>query len=177
MRERRNRTANIALIGLMSAVLSLCAWITIPFAVPFTLQTLGIFLSLELLGGRKGTLTVLCYLLLGAVGLPVFSGFTGGLGQLTGPTGGYLAGFLVSGVVYLLLEKKMDGRPLLRFARLLLCLLSCYLLGTLWFIHMYQVGLWTALISCVLPYLLPDMAKAVLAMTLADKLKKSRHHL
>lgn len=174
MRKKGSRTAEIALIGLMSAVLVLCAWITVPFALPFTLQTLGVFLSLELLGGRKGTLSVAVYLLMGVVGLPVFSGFTGGLGHLAGPTGGYLTGFLVSGIVYLLLEKRMDRHPLLRLARLLLCLLSCYLLGTLWFVHVYRVGLWTALASGVLPYLLPDTVKAVLAMAVADRLRKSR---
>lgn len=174
MTKRPRPTVDVALIGLMCAVLSLCAWITLPFALPFTLQTLGVFLSLELLGGRKGTLAIAVYLLLGAVGLPLFSGFTGGLGHLAGPTGGYLVGFLVAGLVYLFLEKRMNRHLLLRLSRLLLCLLSCYLLGTLWFVQVYRVGLWTALISCVLPYLLPDIAKAVLAVVVADRLKRLR---
>ena len=86
------RTVDMAYIALFAVVMAVCAWISIPAAVPFTLQTFGVFLAVGLLGGKRGTLAVLIYLLLGAVGIPVFAGFNGGLGYMLGATGGYIVG-------------------------------------------------------------------------------------
>ena len=88
------KTRELAYTGILAALIAVCSWISIPTAVPFTLQTFAVFLTLGLLGGRLGTLAVTVYLLLGAVGLPVFAGFHGGLGAFLGATGGYLVGFL-----------------------------------------------------------------------------------
>ena len=92
--DRKLDTKDYAIMGLCTALMAICAWITIPAAVPFTMQTFAVFLTAGLLGGKRGTIVVLVYLLLGAVGLPVFSGFAGGLGYMTGVTGGYLVGSL-----------------------------------------------------------------------------------
>ena len=89
------KTRELAYTGILAALIAVCSWISIPTAVPFTLQTFAVFLTLGLLGGRLGTLAVTVYLLLGAVGLPVFAGFHGGLGAFLGATGGYLVGFSV----------------------------------------------------------------------------------
>ena len=90
----------MALCGLFSALLAICAWISVPLAdAAVTLQTFGVFLCLGTLGGKRGTTAILVYLLLGAVGLPVFSGFRGGFEALLGTTGGYLTGVLVSGLL------------------------------------------------------------------------------
>ena len=88
------RPVDMAYIALFAVLLTVCAWISVPLPVPFTLQTFAIFAALGILGGRRGTWAVAVYLLLGAVGLPVFSGFRGGLGALLGTTGGYILGFL-----------------------------------------------------------------------------------
>ena len=96
-RSRGFSVRDLTRVALMTAILAVCGWITIPLPepmVPFTLQTFGVFLCLLLLGGRDGTLAIAAYLLLGAVGAPVFSSFRGGLGVLLGSTGGYLTGFL-----------------------------------------------------------------------------------
>ena len=82
-------------IALMAVLMCLCTWIAIPAAVPFTLQTFAVFTAVELLGARRAFWSVAVYLLMGAVGLPVFSGMTGGFGVLLGQTGGYLWGFLL----------------------------------------------------------------------------------
>ena len=87
-------------IALMAVIIAVCSWISIPGPVPFTLQTFAVFSALLLLGTRNGILSITVYLLLGAVGVPVFSGFSGGLSHLVGPTGGYLIGFLVMGFFY-----------------------------------------------------------------------------
>ena len=78
---------DLTLMGMMTAVMAVCAWITIPFTIPFTMQTFGVFITLRLLGGRKGTAVIGLYILLGIAGVPVFSGFGAGIGVLAGPTG------------------------------------------------------------------------------------------
>ena len=83
-----------AFTALTAAIIAVCAWITVPGPVPFTMQTFGVFLALRLLGGKRGSISVALYILLGAAGLPVFSGFKAGIGVLIGPTGGYILGFI-----------------------------------------------------------------------------------
>ena len=108
---RRMDTRDITMIAVCTAMMVICSWISIPATVPFTMQTFGVFLCVGLLGGRRGTLAVSVYLLLGAVGLPVFSGFTGGIGHLFGATGGYIIGFLFSALVMWLIER-LHGRSI-----------------------------------------------------------------
>lgn len=167
-----SHTRSLALIALMAALTAVCAWITVPAAVPFTMQTFAVVLSLELLGGKRGTAAVLVYLLLGAVGLPVFSGFTGGVGHFAAPTGGYLLGFLVSGAVYIAgekrLKKKLPGHILL----IALALAGCYLPGTLWFSLSTGTPFVPAFMICVLPFVLPDAAKAALAAVVAARVRR-----
>ncbi len=160
----------LCLCGLFSALLALCAWLSLPVGNwMFTLQTFGVLLSLILLGGRWGTISIFVYLLLGAMGLPVFSGFRGGMGMLLGATGGYLLGFLPMGLVYRLSFRYCKS-PLLSG---ILGLLTCYLFGSLWYWYFYLQGsLWAVISTCVLPYLLPDALKFCLALFLAKRLKR-----
>ena len=90
------KTLDMVCTAMFAVIMAVCSWISIPAMVPFTLQTFGVFLAVGTLGGKRGSLAVLIYLLLGAVGLPVFSGFAGGLGYMMGSTGGYIIGFLLS---------------------------------------------------------------------------------
>ena len=122
-------------VSLMSVVIALCSWISVPSVIPFTMQTFALFCALLLLGGKRGFFSVALYILLGAFGLPVFSGFQGGIGVLLGPTGGYIIGFLLSALLFLLLEKRISDLVLL-----ILGLLVCYLFGTLWFVYVYSAG-------------------------------------
>ena len=169
------RTKDLCYMALMAVLIAVCSWISIQTVVPFTLQTFAVFCALELLGGARGTIAVAVYLLLGAVGVPVFAGFTGGLGILLGSTGGYLLGFLLTGLVYWLFERL--GHSLwLRVAALLLGLALCYAFGTLWFIEVYSrangaLSVMTALGWCVLPFLVPDGLKLALALLLSARLK------
>ena len=98
--NNRFRVVDLTYMAVCAALIAICAWITVPAAVPFTLQTFAIFFVLSLLGGKRGTIAILVYILLGAVGLPVFSGFNGGLGALLGTTGGYIFGFLFIGLIF-----------------------------------------------------------------------------
>lgn len=153
--------------GCCAALIAVCAWLALPVGqIAVTMQTFGIYLTLLLLGGGKGTVTCLVYLLLGAVGLPVFSGFQGGFGILLGPTGGYLWGFLVLCLCYWALRK-----PFGNTVSMILGTVFCYVCGTLWFYFVYGGGIWVILLQCVVPYLIPDALKLMMALYLHKRIK------
>lgn len=170
-------TREIASVGLFAALLTVCSWITLPLTVPFTMQTFAMCLILLLLGGKLGTYTVCVYLTMGAIGLPVFSGMSGGLGRLFGTTGGYLLGFIVMSLLYWGMEKVFSGKKCpWQIIGLVLGQALCYLVGTWWFVTVYIQGDETmsfavAASLCVFPFVIPDIAKLVLALVVADRLK------
>lgn len=169
------RTQELARAALAAALMALCSWISLPTAVPFTLQTFALFLTLGVLGGRLGALAVGVYLLLGAVGLPVFAGFSGGLGALLGATGGYLLGFLLTALTVWGAERLWGRSAPVFLASCLAGLGLCYLFGTVWFAAVYAsssgpVGLAAVLGWCVAPFVLPDLAKLALALALRRRL-------
>ena len=173
----KSKAYDLVLIALFAALMALCAWVTVPYAVPFTMQTFGVFLALLLLGGKRGTICMAVYLLLGAVGLPVFSGFRGGVGALVGSTGGYLVGFIVSALLMWALSGFARKSRWTLAASMALSLAACYAFGTAWFVIVsvragkaMTVG--AGLSMCVLPYFVPDAAKLWLACVLARRLKK-----
>ena len=164
----------MARCAIFAALLTLCGWISIPMGdIAVTLQTFGVFLTLGLLGGKWGTAAIGVYLVMGAVGLPVFSGFRGGLGVLLGATGGYMVGFLLTGLAYWLVTALFRGRG--GFWGCLLGLVLCYAAGTAWFCLVWlkgeELSLWAVLVRCVLPYLVPDGIKLWLARLLTGRMK------
>ena len=172
----RLRTRDLTYIALFAVLMAVCAWITIPMTVPFTLQIFAVFAALATLGGRRGTYAVAVYLLLGAVGLPVGAGFQGGLGWLLGTTGGYIVGFLCIALIYWLITARLGESLPVSIAASVLGLLVCYLFGTAWFMAVYArstgpVGIMAALGWCVFPYVIPDLLKLVLAVTLSQRVK------
>ena len=174
--KRRMQVRSMAYIALFAVLTAVCAWISIPTLVPFTLQTFGVFLALGLLGGKRGTLAVLVYLLIGAAGVPVYAQFTGGLGVLFGVTGGYLIGFLASGLAYWLITRFAGRGPVASGVAMAVGLAVCYAFGTAWFMVVYAknfgpIGLGAALASCVFPFVLPDLAKIALALFLTVRLR------
>lgn len=170
-------TADIALVALSAAMIAVCSWISIPAAVPFTLQTFAIFTVAGLFGMKRGTLAVLVYLLLGAIGVPVLAGMTGGVDKIVGTTGGYLLGFLPTALLVGYVSQKCKGRLLPLGLAMLGGLLICYALGTAWFLLVYThtvgaVSLSTVLGWCVLPFILPDCAKIFCALILCNRVRK-----
>ena len=170
------KAKHMALCGLFTAVLTVCAWISVPFGDSvITLQTFAIFLTLGILGGKLGSITVLVYLLLGAVGAPVFSAFRGGLGALLGTTGGYIFGFMLTALIYWLLTSRKDT-PAVRLSAMILGLILCYICGSWWYMTRYlgskAATLGLVLLKCVLPYLIPDGIKLALAFLLTARLKR-----
>jgi len=177
---KNSKLTQTIFIGLFAALIAVCSQIQIPGAVPFTLQTFAVFLAGGLLGGKRGTISVFVYILLGAVGLPVFAGFKGGIGALIGTTGGYIIGFIFSMLVFvvfeLLLKEKAKKIIPLGIA-MVIGLIICYAFGTAWFMIVYTntkepIGLITALSWCVFPFIIPDIVKIALALTLTSRLKR-----
>lgn len=173
----RIKTLDMVYVAMCAIMIAVCSWISIPMLVPVTLQTFGVFLTVGVLGGKRGSLAVLTYLLLGTVGIPVFSGFTGGIGSLLGSTGGYIIGFLFAALVMWGMEQFLGKKRWVLILSMVLGLLVCYVFGTIWFIVVYtnntgEVAVWTALGWCVFPYIIPDILKIVVALTVCKKLAK-----
>lgn len=170
------RIRSMARCALFSALLALCAWLAIPMGDgSFTMQTFGVFLTLGILGGKQGCAAILVYLLLGCAGLPVFSGFRGGIGALMGPTGGYLVGFLATGGCYWAVTALWGNTPRCRLAAMATGSLVCYIFGSVWYYFLYSgnaVSLGYIIIRCVLPYLIPDGIKLALAWSLSNRLRR-----
>ena len=173
------KTKDISLIALFSAIIVICSLITIPFAIPFTLQTFAIFLCLNILGAKKGLISILVYILLGVVGLPVFSGFNGGIGALFNVTGGYIIGFVFSALTFWLIatifNKKL--RKIVNLIASFTGLIVCYVFGTLWYVLLFvkngdTIEFTSAFTICVLPFIIPDILKIVLSVVISEKLKK-----
>lgn len=183
MKEKKiYTTKEIALIAMFVAVICVCSWIQIPLGepfAPFTLQTFAVFTAVGILGLKGGLTAVIVYILIGAVGLPVFAGFKGGIGALMGTTGGYIIGFIFTALAEGLIIKTFKRKiPSLIFG-MLLGLILCYAFGTAWFIIIYTktkgtVSIASALAWCVTPYIVPDLAKIALAITITKSVQKTK---
>ena len=172
-----SKTLDMVYIAVFAVLIAICSWISIPTVVPFTLQTFAIFLSVGVLGGKRGTLAVLVYILLGLMGIPVFAGFSGGIGVLAGNTGGYIMGFLLSALVMWAMEKILGRKLWVLALSMIIGLFVCYAFGTAWFMIVYTrntgaVGLASVLGWCVVPFLIPDFIKIALAFILSKRLEK-----
>jgi biotin transport system substrate-specific component len=178
MREN-NRTRSVVLCGLSIALLAVGAFITLPLGpVPFTLQTLMLILIVTILTPGESIVAVAGYLVLGAIGLPVFSGMRGGFAVLAGPTGGFLIGFLVGTVIVALIRIIVSKRArslsvTLGFDVLtaLAIMIVSYGLGSLWFVFSTGSTFQAALALCVVPFLVPDAIKAIAALTCAQPVR------
>ena len=163
--NEKRKTYDMAYIAVFTVLIAICSWISIPMTVPFTLQTFAVFLSVSILGGRRGTMAVLVYVLLGAVGIPVFAGFTGGPGIILNTTGGYIIGFILSALIMWLTESLFGKKLPVQILSMVLGLLACYAVGTVWFMFVYMrqtgaVGLGTVLGWCVIPFIIPDAVRS-----------------
>jgi biotin transport system substrate-specific component len=171
----KRTTRDIAYIAMGVALIAICSWISVPMTVPFTMQTFAVCLVTALFGLKRGLWTVAAYILLGAVGAPVFAGFKGGFGALLGVTGGYIVGFLFTALVVGLASERWGRKLKVLVPAMILGILLCYAFGTAWFVLVYTknsgpIGVGTALGWCVLPYIPADAAKLLLASLLSVRL-------
>ena len=174
---KNKRILSIVYISLFAVLMAVCSWIYVPFVVPFTMQTFAVFLALNFLGGMRGTVAILLYLSIGAVGVPVFSGFTAGVGVLLGQNGGYMLGWLIAGLTVWLFDLLPIKKTVSRIISSIVGLVICYAVGTVWFAAVYartsgEMGFLAVLSTCVFPFILPDAIKLALAYWLSIRLRK-----
>ncbi len=162
--KTRNKVYPLAMTAVMTAVTCVLAPLSIPIGpVPISFTNLAIYLSLYILGWRRGTLSYLVYVLIGMMGMPVFSGYAGGLGKLFGPTGGYIVGFIPMAVLAGLVIDRSRNRGI-QMAAMVVGTAVCYALGTAWFCVVTGSQVGAALGLCVFPFVPGDLAKMVIAM-------------
>lgn len=173
MNEKKITTYQMAVTALMAAVMCVLGPLSVPIgAVPISLTNLVICFTVWLLGPKFGTLSVAVYLVLGAVGLPVFSGYGAGLAKLAGPTGGYLIGFLPMALIGGLFIEKSKGQPVISGLGLVLGIAVSYALGTAWFVFQMGCELGYALAVCVYPFIVFDLIKVVISVVIGSLLRK-----
>lgn len=177
--KKRYKSAarEISYVAFSVALIAVCAWITIPVsAIPFTLQTLAVALAGGLLGYKRAVAAVAIYILMGLIGIPVFSGGQAGPIKLFGPTGGYIFGFLFLAFIPALFKKISLRRQWARFSVFFAAMIFgetvCYVFGTAWFLCVNNCSLGYALLVCVVPFIVPDLVKFALAAFLTVKLER-----
>ena len=173
----KNVAATLSLTAFFVALQAVCALLCVPFSpVSVTMQTFAVFLAVYVLGAKRALTAVAVYIALGAVGLPVFAGFRGGIGVLAGPTGGYIVGFLFTALLGGVLTERAGQRRVPVFFSMFAGLILCYAVGTAWFAVVYAsshgpVSVSFILGAAVLPFVIPDLIKIILAIELGRRLK------
>lgn len=170
--SRSIQTYAMVSTALMTAVTCILAPLSVPIGpVPISFTNLAIYLSLYLLDWKCGTLSYFLYLLIGFAGLPVFSGFTGGVAKLAGPTGGYIVGFIpmaiIAGIVIDHCQKRW-----IQLLGMIVGTAICYALGTAWFCMQAGYTVSAALAVCVFPFIPADLIKMLIAMTIGPEIRK-----
>lgn len=169
------KTKTMALIALMAAVTCILGPLSlaIPISpVPISFTNLAVYFTIYVLGTKKGTISYLIYLLLGLVGLPVFSGFSGGAGKLFGPTGGYLIGFIFMALICGIFIEKWPAKLYLHFIGMILGTAVCYLFGTIWLAFQANMDFSAALAAGVIPFIPGDLVKIVIALLAGPVIRK-----
>lgn len=162
----------MSLAAIMTAVICILSPISLNIGpVPISLGTFAVSLSVCILGRNLGMLSYLLYLLLGFIGLPVFSNYGAGVEKLLGPTGGYLIGMIFLAFIGGFAVEKFSKSPIKQYLGLMLGIAFCYLLGTLWLGKVLSMDFGKALSVGVIPFILPDAIKVLLALVLGKKIR------
>lgn len=174
-KKRKIETIDMVYIALSAVLIAICSWISIPTTVPFTMQTFAIFCILSMFGGKRGLAAIILYLILGAIGIPVFAQFTSGIGIILGSTGGYMVGFIFIALIYQLIIGIFGKKIWTEVSAMVLGLLVCYAFGTAWYMFVYthdtgNIGILTALGWCVVPFIIPDLIKIGIAVLVANRI-------
>ena len=175
METTSHRVKDMIYISFFAIIIGICAWISITAVIPFTLQTFGVFLTISVLGGKRGTLAIIVYLLLGMIGIPVYATGLAGIGILFGKTGGYMISWIFIGLIMWAMERIFGKKTWVQIVSMFFGLLLCYTFGTLWYYYLYaselgQVGIRTILGWCVIHFIIPDLIKIALAIFVQKRL-------
>ena len=170
--SRSSQTYAMVSTALMTAVTCILAPLSVPIGpLPISFTNLAIYLSLYLLDWKRGTVSYFLYLLIGFAGLPVFSGFTGGIAKLVGPTGGYIVGFIPMSIIAGLVIDHFQKRWL-QLLGMIVGTAICYALGTAWFCMQAGYTVSAALAVCVFPFIPADLIKMLIAMTIGPEIRR-----
>lgn len=164
---------HLTLIGVMAAVICILGPLSLPIGiVPISLTNLAIYFSVYVLGQKKGTLSYIVYLFIGLVGLPVFSGFSGGFTKLFGPTGGYLIGFIFMAFISGIFIDKFSTKIYMCFLGMILGTIVTYIFGTAWLAYQLNMTFNASLAVGVIPFIPGDIVKMVIALFIGPQIKK-----
>lgn len=172
---KNTKTLNLTIIALMTAITCILGplSITIPISpVPISFTNLAIYLTVMILGWKKGTISYFIYLLIGLVGVPVFSSFTSGPAKLLGPTGGYLIGFIFLAIISGFFIEKFNGKILMYIVGMVTGTLVAYAFGTTWLAYQAHMNFAAAIMAGVIPYLPGDTAKILIAAAVGSEVRK-----
>ena len=164
--NQKIRTKQMVLIALMTAVTCVLG----PLSIPLPFSPVPIFLAIFVLGMKSGTISFIIYLLLGAIGVPVFSSFRGGLQVLAGPTGGYLIGFIFLALIMGFALEHFDRKLVPTIIGMIIGMAVCYAFGTVWLAKLLSLSFKEGLMMGVIPYLPGDAAKIIIAAIVGPKL-------
>lgn len=167
--KTRDMVYAAAFAAVLSAVSPFVIWIG---PVPLSLATFAVYLAASSLNWKYGTLSIFIYVALGLIGLPVFSGFTGGLPKLAGPTGGFIIGYIPMALIIGLLIRQLSYHKFLYPVAISLGTVILYIFGLSWFIYSSRSSLASAMMACVIPFLPGDVVKIALASVIAPRLKR-----
>ncbi len=171
---QKQKIYQLTTCALMTALMCILGPMSIPVGpIPVSLTNFAVFLSVYLLGMKDGTISYLVYLLLGAVGLPVFSGYQGGLAKFAGPTGGYLVGFILAALIAGFVMERFNAHTVITIFGMAAAMLAAYLVGTVWFVLQMQCEVWYALTTCVFPFLLLDVVKILIVSILGKAVRNA----
>ncbi|MFT8350868.1 biotin transporter BioY [Clostridium saccharoperbutylacetonicum] len=170
---RRISTRQLTLIGVMTAVICTLGPLSLPIGmVPVSLTNLAIFFAIYALGGKKGTISCIVYIFIGIIGLPVFSGFSGGFTKLLGPTGGYLIGFIFLASISGIFIDKFTNKIYMCLLGMILGSMVTYILGTTWLAYLTKMSFNSALSVAVIPFLPGDLIKMIFAALIGPQIRK-----
>ena len=171
--EEKSSVYKMAMIGVMAAVICILGPLSIPIGVvPISFTNLAIYLSLYTLGMKKGTISYIIYMLIGFIGIPVFSNFSGGPSKLLGPTGGYIIGFIFMALIAGFFIDSFFEKWYLCFIGMVLGTIVCYAIGTAWLAHQANMQIAAALSVGVIPFIPGDLVKIAISSFAGPQVRK-----
>lgn len=170
--EKKSKLYHSICCALMAAIMCIFGPMSIPIGpIPISLTNLVIYFTIFLLGTKGAVISYIIYMLIGMAGLPVFSGYQGGLAKIAGPTGGYLVGFIFIALIGGLFMEKSNAHPFFTFFGMVFGTIVAYAFGTIWFVYLMKTTFQQALTVCVFPFIPFDLAKMVVATALGKAVR------
>lgn len=171
--KNKFKVNQMTIVGVMAAVISILGPLSVPIGiVPISFTILAIYISLYTLGMKKGTISVIIYILIGFIGIPVFSGFSSGPSKLLGPTGGYIIGFIFMAIISGFFIDRFFSNWYMCFLGMVLGTAVCYIFGTTWLAYQANMSASSALAAGVIPFIPGDLIKIAIATFIGPQIRK-----